>query len=132
MELNVSARLFFGVALLSAITAAVVAEERTWTDKTGKFKVAGELVKVEDGNAFLRRTDGKEIKVPLDRLSDADREFVKEHGEHSSSPESTDANKASADVAMRFYSDLRTQERAIAQQSLTKKADSLIRAAGKS
>jgi len=132
METNVSPRLFLVVALLGAIAAAVVAEERTWTDKTGKFKVAGELVKVEDGNAFLRRADGKEIKVPLDRLSDADREFVKEHGEKSPDPESTDANKAIADVAMRFYSDLRTQERTIAQQSLTKKADSLIRAGGKS
>jgi thiol-disulfide isomerase/thioredoxin len=132
MHTNLSPRLFFVVALLGAIAAAVVAEERTWTDKTGKFKISGELVKVQDGNALVRRADGKEIKVPLERLSDADQQFVKEHDDKSSSAEATEANKAVADIAKRFYSDLRTQDRAIAQESLTKKADSLIRAGGKS
>jgi thiol-disulfide isomerase/thioredoxin len=132
METNVSPRLFLVVALLGAIAAAVLAEERTWTDRTGKFKITGELVEVQDGKALLRRGDGKEISVPLERLSDADQQFAKEHGDKSPSPDATDANKAVADIAMRFYSDLRTQNRAIAQQSLTKKADSLIRAGGKS
>ena len=131
MDTNVRPRLFV-VALLGTIAAAVLAEERTWTDKTGKFKVSAELVEVQDGKALLRRADGKEISVPLERLSDADQQFVKEHGDESLSSEATEANKAIADIAMRFYSDLRTQDRAIAQQSLTKKADSLIRAGGKS
>jgi thiol-disulfide isomerase/thioredoxin len=132
MDTTVRPRPFFVVALLGAIAAAVVAEERTWTDKTGKFKVSGELIEVQDGKALLRRADGKEIKVPLERLSDADQEFVKAHGDKSSSPGTTEADKAVADIALRFFSDLRTQDRAIAQQSLTKKADSLIRAGGKS
>src|SRR4051812_4770868 len=132
MDANVGRRLFFVVALLGAIGAAVLAEERTWTDKTGKFKVNGELVKVQEGEAVLRRRDGKEIKVPLERLSDADQEFIKAQGDNSFSPEETEANKAIADIAMRFFSDLRSQDRANAQQSLTKKADTLIRAGGKS
>jgi thiol-disulfide isomerase/thioredoxin len=132
METNVRRRLFVAVALIGTIAAAVLAEERTWTDKTGKFKLSGELVEVQGGKALLRLTDGKEIKVPLERLSEADQQFVKAHGDKSSSPADTEANKAVADIAMRFFSDLRTQDRAIAQQSLTKKADSLIRPGGKS
>src|SRR3954465_4052156 len=109
MDTNVRRRLFIVVALLGMIAAAVLAEERTWTDTTGKFKVAGEFVEVQDGKALLRRADGKEIKVPLKRLSDADRQFVKAQGDKSSSPEETEAIKAVADIAMRFFSDLRTQ-----------------------
>jgi thiol-disulfide isomerase/thioredoxin len=127
MGINVSPRLFFVVGLFGAIAAAVLAEDRTWTDKTGKFQISGELVKVQDGKALLRRTDGKEIKVPLERLSDADQQFIKAHADESASPTETDETKPLADIAMRFFSDLRTQDRAVARQSLTKKAASLIR-----
>lgn len=132
MDTNVRRRLTVVVALLGTISAAVLAEERTWTDKTGKFKIRGELVELQDGKARLRIAGGKEIKVPLERLSEADQQFIKAHGDESSNPGATEANKAVADIAMRFFSDLRTQDRAIAQQSLTKKADSLIRTGGKS
>jgi thiol-disulfide isomerase/thioredoxin len=132
MHTNVRRRLFVVVALLGTIAAAVLAEERTWTDKTGKFKISAELVDVQDGKALLRRADGKELKVPLERLSDADQQFVKTHRDEPSNPVATEANKAVVDIAMRFYNDLRTQDRAVAQQSLTKKADSLIRGGGKS
>src|SRR4051812_10615308 len=107
MDTNVRRRLFVVVALLGTIAAAVLAEERTWTDKTGKFKTSGELVEVQDGQALLRRADGKEIKVPLERLSDADQQFIKAHGDASSTPGATEATKAVADIATRFFSDLR-------------------------
>jgi hypothetical protein len=51
---------------------------RTWTDSTGKHKIEATYLGVEDNKVKLHRTDGKEIAVPLDRLSKADQEFVKQ------------------------------------------------------
>lgn len=53
-----------------------VSTVRTWTDATGKHKVEAELVGVADGKVTLRKTDGKTTTIALDKLSDADREYV--------------------------------------------------------
>ncbi len=58
-------------------TQIVHAEIRTWTDRTGKFKIEAEFVEVKDGVAVLKRADQNRIEVPLDRLSDQDQTFVK-------------------------------------------------------
>lgn len=49
---------------------------RTWSDASGKFKVEATFLRVEDGKVVLRRADGKEITVPVDRLSEPDREYL--------------------------------------------------------
>lgn len=52
---------------------------RTWTDNTGKFKIEAEFVGLADGNVTLRRKkDGKEITLPLARLSPADRKAAED------------------------------------------------------
>ena len=53
------------------------AQSRTWTDSTGRYTVEAEFVSVAGGQVTLKKTDGQEITLPLDRLSAADREFVK-------------------------------------------------------
>ncbi|MBC8353747.1 MAG: hypothetical protein H8E66_17245 [Planctomycetes bacterium] len=50
---------------------------RTWIDSTGKHKIEATYLGVEDDKVKLHRTDGKELAVPLDRLSKADQELVK-------------------------------------------------------
>ena len=50
---------------------------RTWTDSTGKHKIEATFLGIEDNKVKLHRTDGKELAVPLDRLSKADQEFAK-------------------------------------------------------
>jgi thiol-disulfide isomerase/thioredoxin len=121
------------------MTAIAVAENRTWTDATGKFSVSAELVGVQDGMATLHSTDGKELKVPLEKLSDADRKFIEaQTPAHvaNEKPAATAPDKATgaalADIANRFYSDLRTTDRVVAQQELTKNAESLITGGGRS
>lgn len=57
--------------------AVAAAEWRTWTDQTGKFKIEATLVEVTDTHAVLKKRDGTTVKVPLDRLSGNDREFLK-------------------------------------------------------
>jgi SLA1 Homology Domain 1 (SHD1) protein len=49
---------------------------RKWTDITGKFKIEAELVSLTDGNVQLKKKDGSLVSVPLDKLSQADREFI--------------------------------------------------------
>lgn len=56
---------------------------RTWTDSTGQHKVEAELVKVEGGNVTLKRTDGKTVVLPLQRLSEADRTHLEQTQEQS-------------------------------------------------
>src|SRR5207237_6928302 len=102
------------------------------TDTTGKFSVSAELVGTDGGKAVLRRSDGKEVKVPVDKLCDADKAFINAHGEKPPVSGSGAADNAIADIATRFYGDLRTTDRAVARQSLTKKAESLISGGGKS
>ncbi|NQT15908.1 MAG: hypothetical protein HQ582_24340 [Planctomycetes bacterium] len=51
---------------------------RTWTDNTGKFKIEAEFVGLADGSVSLRRKDGKEIALPLTRLSPADRKVAED------------------------------------------------------
>lgn len=59
------------------VPAPVRTEYRLWTDASGKFQVEAEYVAVVDGKVQLRRKDGREISVPLARLSKADQEEVK-------------------------------------------------------
>jgi len=52
------------------------AAPRTWSDPSGKFKIEARLLRVEDGKVVLRRTDDKEVTVPLDKLCEADQKYV--------------------------------------------------------
>jgi len=67
---------FCVVALAPLLSAADSAVPRQWTDSTGRFRLEAELVEVKEGNVHLRRTDGSEIAVPLDRLSESDRRYL--------------------------------------------------------
>ena len=78
----------FSVAwILSGILAACLARSvagqekrlpsRTWTDSTGKYKVAAEFVDLKDGEVRVMKENREVISVPLERLSLADQEYVK-------------------------------------------------------
>jgi mono/diheme cytochrome c family protein len=49
---------------------------RLWQDATGKFKVEGELIALNLGKVSIRKSDGTIAAVALDRLSQADQDFV--------------------------------------------------------
>lgn len=52
---------------------------RTWSDVSGRFKVQASFVEVIDGKVRLKRADGKLLApLPLEKLSEADRQFVKQ------------------------------------------------------
>lgn len=64
---------------LSGAAPSTVTEPnyRTWQDRSGNFSVEAEYIATEGGMVVLRRKkDQKEIKVPLQRLSRPDQEFL--------------------------------------------------------
>jgi hypothetical protein len=50
---------------------------RTWTDLTGRYRVDAALVEIRGGVAHLRKPDGAQLRVPLNRLSDGDRQYAR-------------------------------------------------------
>lgn len=66
--------------LLSSIAQSAFSqdgEQRLWTDGSGKFQVRAALIEQTDSAARLRTADGREITVPLERLSQADQDYLK-------------------------------------------------------
>lgn len=56
----------------------IKSELRTWTDKTGRFRIEATFVSEESGSVKLLRKDGKPATIPLDKLSDSDQAFVRQ------------------------------------------------------
>jgi hypothetical protein len=56
---------------------ATIAPARLWTDATGQYTVDADLVAFNDNTVVLQRKDDKELgAVPIEKLSQADREFL--------------------------------------------------------
>lgn len=51
---------------------------RTWTDITGQHKTEAEFVEFKDEKVRLRKRDGRIVTVPIEKLSQVDREFVRQ------------------------------------------------------
>jgi hypothetical protein len=56
-----------------------IAEMRTFTDTTGKFKVKARIVKQSGTQVTLLTEQGKEVTLPLSKLSASDRDFLRSH-----------------------------------------------------
>jgi hypothetical protein len=49
---------------------------RTWTDRTGRYRVEAECVAVTEDSVVLRKSNGETVTVSLSRLSDVDRRYA--------------------------------------------------------
>ena len=80
-------------AILVIALAPSIALARVWTDSTGQYKVDADLVAFNDHTVVLQRKDDKELgAVPIEKLSQTDREYLK-------SKEATEAaNKLTSSV----------------------------------
>jgi hypothetical protein len=68
------------IILISFLTAArLSAEMRKWTSNDGKV-IEAEFVRAENTSAVLKLKDGRVLPVELNRLSQADQDFVKQQG----------------------------------------------------
>jgi SLA1 homology domain 1, SHD1 len=59
------------------VTAAGTANYRVWTDASGNFTVEAQMQSFSNDMVKLRTGSGKTIDVPISRLCQADREFLK-------------------------------------------------------
>lgn len=73
------------LVVLAVLVAVAGAAVRTWTSANGKFSVKAEFVSVDDEKVCLKKADGTEINVPLEKLSEADQKFAKWQAGRSSS-----------------------------------------------
>jgi len=62
-------------AVFCGVAQQVLSELRTWEAVNGK-KVEAQFVSNNDGQVVLRLTNGKTFKVPLNKLSQADQDFI--------------------------------------------------------
>lgn len=49
---------------------------RKWTDNTGKFSIEAELVEFQGDKVVLKKTNGTLITLSVERMSDADRQYL--------------------------------------------------------
>ncbi|HYW78831.1 MAG TPA: SHD1 domain-containing protein, partial [Thermoguttaceae bacterium] len=49
---------------------------RLWTDISGKYHVEARLVSVTDGTVRLQKTDGRYVRIVMDKLCLVDQQFV--------------------------------------------------------
>ena len=53
-------------------------EFRTWTDSSGQFRIVAKYLKIEGSSVVLKKKeDGKEVQIPISRLSEKDRQIAK-------------------------------------------------------
>ncbi|MGO8748903.1 MAG: SHD1 domain-containing protein [Thermoguttaceae bacterium] len=52
-------------------------EQRLWKDTTGKFQIHAALIEQTASAVRLRTADGREVSVPIQRLSQADQDYLK-------------------------------------------------------
>jgi hypothetical protein len=52
------------------------ADVRTWKDKTDRFSILAELVESDGTKVKLKKADGQVVEVAIDRLCDADRQYL--------------------------------------------------------
>jgi hypothetical protein len=51
---------------------------RSWTDLTGKFSVEAVLIGVKDGKVALKKLDGSQVVLAVNKLSKADQKYVRD------------------------------------------------------
>lgn len=68
--------IFLAIALVSLSALPLFA--RQWSSRNGGFSAEAELVDVKDGNVILKRPDGSQLSVPLNKLSLGDIRYINE------------------------------------------------------
>ncbi len=66
---------------------------RTWTDRSGTFKVDAEFIGLRDGKIQLHKVNGVKIAVPVTKMSPRDLEYVEK-----ATGKSLDDDKSLADL----------------------------------
>lgn len=70
--------LVVAVMTLAAASSATAGKVRTWTDASGKYTIDASLVAFNESDVVLERASDKQLgTVPIDKLSEQDKEYLK-------------------------------------------------------
>lgn len=72
---------------------------RTWTDAAGRFTVEAQLLKQTESAVQLRKSDGRTVTVPVNKLSKADQEYLAQRAKYENPFESGEMEEANSDEA---------------------------------
>lgn len=61
--------LLLSAAFCLGIVASVPVQAETWTDSSGQFRVEAEFERYANGLVYLKKSDGRVLSVPVQRLS---------------------------------------------------------------
>ena len=81
------------LAILLTSVAALTAQQRTWTDNTGRFSVEAEFEEVKEDSVVLKKASGSLITVPVARLSETDREYLQSLDQLASQPSTRESTR---------------------------------------
>jgi hypothetical protein len=62
--------------LFAALQALAAEDTRDWTDTSGKFKIKGKFVSLDDGQVTIEQEDNRELQIPLKKLCAVDQKYV--------------------------------------------------------
>lgn len=102
-------------------------EFRNWTDATGKFTISAKLVEEKEGKIVLKKEDGTEITLSVERLSSNDQKYLASQRTPAAEklkPATLPINDVKdiprlREIAEEFYEDLRTEARDVARGLMT-------------
>lgn len=72
-----SRRMMTVLYLVALFCLPSAVQARVWTDSTGKYTLEAELVTFNDKSVVLQRADHELVAFPIEKLSKADREYLK-------------------------------------------------------
>lgn len=64
--------------ILAFVSTLSADDNRVWKDSTGKFSVTAKLVESKNGTVVLQKENGETVRVPLEKLSAADKKYLRE------------------------------------------------------
>lgn len=105
IQLAAFAAIWLGAGLVSPAPGALAAEPpalRTWTDNSGKHTINARLLRQTEDSVVLETDAGKQVTVPLSRLSQADREFLQTGAAKPSEPAAPQASTSAATAGLRY------------------------------
>ena len=65
------------ISLLVTLSISPLGVGRTWTDSTGRYTLDADLVAIGDTMVVVKRDDQELVEIPIEKLSDKDRKFLK-------------------------------------------------------
>ena len=73
-----STLLLLGVFMVlgPSVSVGFFQSSRTWKDATGKFEIEAEFVRIDGEKVVLRKTDGSNVSVPINKLSAIDQGYI--------------------------------------------------------